>query len=100
MPRSRIHSTSKPGGVIPSCWRIRTDFTLPPPRRPVFRGAASRSILDADRLHRLDRLERLLVQRRVNLLFPAQDIVAELEDLGRVELALAVALAEVHVEIG
>src|SRR5215217_9441845 len=30
MPRSSSHSTSRPGGVISSCWRIRTGFTPTP----------------------------------------------------------------------
>src|SRR3712207_4269063 len=102
MPRSRIHSTSKPGGVIFSCWRIRAGFTLPPPRGPVLRGAPSRSILGTDRLHRtgLHRLKRPLAQRRVDLPLPAQDVFAELGDLGRAKLVVAVALAGVHVRAG
>src|SRR3712207_6131056 len=98
MPRSRSQSTSKPGGVICSCWRMRTGFTsCPSPAR-----APASVLLDADSLHRtgFDGFERLLAQRRVDIPLPAQHVVvAEVEDLGCDEFALAVALAQVHIHV-
>src|SRR5215217_4820036 len=65
-------------------------------------GRVTRSVLDRDRQHRTDvgRLERLVAQRGVDVLLPAQHVVVpELEDLGRDVRALAVALAQVHVDV-
>src|SRR5215468_11800699 len=60
-----------------------------------------KSVLDADRHHRagIGRLARGVGARRVDLLLPAQHVVvAELEDVVGHIHALAVALAQVHVD--
>src|SRR4051812_8680812 len=65
-------------------------------------GRVTGSVLDGDRQHRADvgRLERLVAQGVVDVLLPAQHVVvAELEDLGCDVSALAVALAQVHVDM-
>src|SRR5215211_3461072 len=66
------------------------------------RPLAMRSTLEADREHRADvnGLLELRALGRVDLLLPLEDVVvAELEHVGRREDALAVALAEVHVDV-
>src|SRR4051794_41534839 len=60
------------------------------------------SVLDADGQHRagVGGLLGQLALGRIDVLAPAQDVVvAELEDVGRDVDALAVALAQVHVDV-
>src|SRR5918997_6412948 len=66
------------------------------------RPPAIGSALEPDRQHRahVHGLLDLLALALVDLLFPLEDVVvAELEHVGRREDALAVALAEVHVDV-
>src|SRR5919107_1814403 len=65
-------------------------------------GAPTGSALDADGGHRagVGRLLRQLALRGVDVLLPAEHVVvAELEQVGRDVRALAVALAQVHVDM-
>src|SRR5436190_6961283 len=90
----------------PSCPAARAAWAA---RRPAseapmttMRSMRPRLALDADRHHGtgVDRHLDVGAPALVDVLLPAQHVVvAELEDVGRREDALAVALAQVHVDV-